>query len=245
MKPQLPPLVIAITISVLISASNIEVNKDQPVQNHASIDLNRRYLHNQGQFLLQSIHRFKRDSQSPPNENVILATRLDGFVERLRSFINDTHFDVESFDDQFYDLKKVLSEISCCSNKINRTKELHQQLRFSKHMFRAMTESITLMKRFKPPDTPRAVQVPGYLPIYEIIELNVIALAMNNSYGELDVSIESYKKKILLLWRRLRFWKEEFKEVENVPSEIRRIYNIQVDQVETNLESLQSFHGEN
>lgn len=172
----------------------------------------------------------KRNSQTKDAEDA-----LNWFVDRLKTFIGVLYFNIDSFEENMNILQQDIQFIGnvvehldpCCI-------EIIKQLFFARRMFEYMIFAAKELRRFD-----YFVFQYQHL-VYLILELNVKLFSLHDAYGFLDRQIPRYKYLVIDSWKNMCIWSEDFKAIENVPSDVRRLFEHQKAIAEETIEELWS-----
>ncbi|KAM9892316.1 hypothetical protein OXX79_010100 [Metschnikowia pulcherrima] len=183
---------------------------------------------------------FPTDLFVSQNSTLLLGEIFERFYGLLMEPVNETSFDYLNFSERYETLSLMLSELIIADTREAFTDKFRHQLTFAIHAFRTMIISAHKMRRYGKYGFSGRASDTSYLCLYEITLINVQALAMADAQGRLK-DASNNKNKISSLRRRLRFWKEEFKELKNVPPSLHIEYRDQVRQAEKHIEMLEDF----
>ncbi|KAM9923270.1 hypothetical protein OXX59_005287 [Metschnikowia pulcherrima] len=181
---------------------------------------------------------FPTDLFVSQNSTLLLGEMFERFYGLLMEPVNETSFDYFNFSQRYETLSLMLSELIIADTREAFPDKFRHQLTFAIHAFRTMIISAHKMRRYGKYGFSGRASDTSYLCLYEITLINVQALAMADAQGRLKDASNS-KNKISSLRRRLRFWKEEFKELKNVAPSLHIEYRDQVKQAEKHIEMLE------
>ncbi|GEQ67903.1 hypothetical protein JCM33374_g1569 [Metschnikowia sp. JCM 33374] len=158
---------------------------------------------------------------------------LDKFMGKLMSFIHDTTFDVDGFDSQVGNLRRILGRLDELAKKktpcINR---LRPQFKFARRSFEVMLDSAEMMKFFKL-ENGLAQSL-----IHKTIVINVRVLALYNRHGAPDLHNENYASILSFLAQKLRSWSQIFENLRETPISLKLAFYLQRKNAEESLISL-------
>ncbi|KAJ8142414.1 hypothetical protein OY671_004445 [Metschnikowia pulcherrima] len=172
------------------------------------------------------------DAQDETGKNGVIQERLNKAIKHSRSFIFKGTFDFIGFESEMDDIKKSLNLLDKQVNALADKAELCMSLNFAKHIFKTMSNSIQSLKHYN------ESRAPGHRWVYRMIELNVILLAMHDSFGNLDLSIKRYENRIFHFWRNVHVWGQSFRKVREVSPDMRLAYEEQSFEAEKTLATL-------
>ncbi|GEQ67911.1 hypothetical protein JCM33374_g1577 [Metschnikowia sp. JCM 33374] len=165
-------------------------------------------------------------------ESVVVA--LNSFVRRLKTFVDDRKFDIAAFETQTEDLHKEFSVVGEMVEKVLPRREISEQFRFAKHLFRIMLESNQAMRQYS------HFGIPGHRLVYKVIELWIRALMLNTSHGSLDLRIPRYLEKLARFRNSLDYLGDTFRLLTNLPMSTRLVFKEHASQVDYTLKVLAS-----
>ncbi|GEQ72740.1 hypothetical protein JCM33374_g6428 [Metschnikowia sp. JCM 33374] len=144
--------------------------------------------------------------QSPINEGRMPHedNEITRFLQQLKSFVNETSFDVFEFERQLPSLRDELSDINFFIHMRPLTRPILDQLAFAKHMFHVMEDSIEHLQTYN------IISGPGNRLAFKMTELNVRGLALHDSHGHPDVGVAGYADKVLRLWQDISDMRKMF-----------------------------------
>lgn len=130
---------------------------------------------------------------------LLVGYRLRRFVRHLRTYATEDAFQFQKFDARRMVLDKEFSDISAAhTNLFEMSSRLSRHFRFSKHLYRVMTEASSHMM------TAISMNDAYHGLISEVYQLRVLALLMFSFRGIPDHSIKKYSQKVDLLTSRFR-----------------------------------------
>ncbi|GEQ72741.1 hypothetical protein JCM33374_g6429 [Metschnikowia sp. JCM 33374] len=157
---------------------------------------------------------------------------LYGFVERLKAFVSETDFDYRDFESHIEHFREVISDLDFLAETEINYEGSASQLAFARHMFQFMVDSTERLKRYNRSD------IPGADLLYNMIDLNVQVLTLQNSYGDLDIRTDMQTEKLHLLYRNLYAWREEFRKIPKVPRGMQALFVSQGSLAKSTIERL-------
>ena len=165
-----------------------------------------------------------------------LATEhLEAFVENLRGFVNDTHFDYVAFRNSSRDLNREITRIATSIHRVKVPAELSHLLRYALHLYKAMMDLSQIMVLYND-DTNPVWQL-----VYNVAELGVRTLALNNSHGALDLHVRDYLGKLVMYFHDLHLYAGKFRAFSFVPMATRELFHVLVREVNLALEDVRSW----
>ena len=123
---------------------------------------------------------------------LLVGHRLRRFVRHLRTYATEDAFKFQKFDKEFSDISAAHTNLFEMSSRLSR------HFRFSKHLYRVMTEASSHMM------TAISMNDAYHGLISEVYQLRVLALLMFSFRGISDYSIKKYSQRVDLLTSRFR-----------------------------------------
>ncbi|GEQ72503.1 hypothetical protein JCM33374_g6190 [Metschnikowia sp. JCM 33374] len=157
---------------------------------------------------------------------------LQTFLVQLRSFFNESSFDVAGFQESADNLEYYLFNIHKWARNVKSVK-ISRRLGFAQWMLGNMTDAVrTLNMNFN------MTHSPANYCLYKAIELNVRSLVLYDDCGQLDVDAKGYVERILLIWNSVALWERNFRNLTDVPSNLWLTFWAQLNQVKERLHVL-------
>ncbi|GEQ68566.1 hypothetical protein JCM33374_g2234 [Metschnikowia sp. JCM 33374] len=139
----------------------------------------------------------------------------------LRSFFSNEHFDDLQFASSKKSIRTCLQLTSDAISRLSMSQakvHLVSQLTFARHMFRVMVAAAEKM-------IPDHVSMTADLVLVNwVVDLNVRILSLYNMNGLLDQSNPANVRKIFAFWKTVAIWEADFKELKDVPANVRRLF---------------------
>lgn len=156
-------------------------------------------------------------------------TRLDSFVSRLKSYVNETNFDTDKFTLDVFQLRRELADIDI-SMQIEKIMEHYSndgtfvapqdwkqnekpadELRFAKYMLRAMLDLVQDLHFL---DGENGL---GHHLLRCLTQLNIRLLHLRNCQGIPDPLIPGYGEMVFIQGQYLKVWKNTYTKLAYVP----------------------------
>lgn len=152
---------------------------------------------------------------------------LDWVFEQMKSFVNETDFDLRGFGNGVGSLRATLAELAFLTDGSTKiTLDILDQLGFVSRMLDLMINcSIKLQIFNKNKDA-------GLRLLCKVLELNVRAIALYNSSGGPNLKMPGLKDHVLLLLRSVYYWDMNFRNLELVSTDMKLIFEDQIQLAE-------------
>ncbi|GEQ72496.1 hypothetical protein JCM33374_g6183 [Metschnikowia sp. JCM 33374] len=168
------------------------------------------------------------------NDTQRVQRALEGYFSKLKSFLNETSFDVGRFECSRDSLKEELLVVSSSVKNAPSSENFSNQLTFIRRMFYVMANAIDPLKQFNKSGTQQHVW------LYKIIELNVRLFGVQTSQGRLDVKLAGFQDKLLRFHHSVYFWSLRYKDLADLPEHMRLLFKSEADQAQKIIDSLMS-----
>ncbi|GEQ67592.1 hypothetical protein JCM33374_g1257 [Metschnikowia sp. JCM 33374] len=183
----------------------------------------------------RTVHVYKNEDGTIHVRKQNTKQLLDGFMNHLKTFVNDTHFDVYEFEDTIDIFGTLLADIeSSAANQSNMTTVL-DSLTFVNLVYQRLLYAVDSLRAYDIKNSP-----PHRL-IYNAIELNVRLLLMYDINGDLDRTIPDASSKVRFLWRCTYYWRMCFETLKNVSPAMRSLFEDQIEKAEDMLAFFDTF----
>ncbi|GEQ72218.1 hypothetical protein JCM33374_g5905 [Metschnikowia sp. JCM 33374] len=160
---------------------------------------------------------------------------LEEFVSRLKGYLLDTKFEVDSFEKATGTLQRQLDYATSIAKQISHCGNVSFQIKFSQHMFQAMVEAIEMLRHCD-------VNGGGDLRLTSyVIDLNVRFLAFYNSYGVPEPHIPGYMYMVKRSNALLHDWKKEFDALPTARYGVRMMFQRQFSRAKETIEVLERY----
>lgn len=163
-----------------------------------------------------------------------VAEILDSFFQKMASYVNGVDFNYLQFGIDIEKLRLNLSDIEFEVEIAYYYERFQHQIDFVRKVFQSMVDATENLKRYS------GCQLPGHDLVHKLIELNVRALVLHDSHGDLDFRIKDFERKVLSLSRTFFFLEEDMNHLTEVLVGMRSIFYRQMAKVREILESLVS-----
>lgn len=147
------------------------------------------------------------------DQTLQVADKVDSLTGRLREFADFSTFEVARFNKQAEGLEKQLTETRKLLWSVGSSRDLAKQLRFCRHMFVVMRDSVNLLEL-----APQISHLHLIL-IYKVFELDVRLCALYDSKGDPDTEVEGFAKKVFYSLHLLNYWGRSFRSIRSISTD--------------------------
>lgn len=186
--------------------------------------------------LLSGIYQRKTSPLNNEKEIQKAEELLDWVFEQMKSFLNETDFDLLGFGNRVGSLRGTLAELAFLTDGSTKiTLDILDQLGFVSRMLDLMINcSIKLQIFNKKKDA-------GLRLLCKVLELNVRAIALYNSSGGPNLKMPGFKERVLLLLRSIYYWDMNFRNLELVSTDVKLIFEDLIQLAEIMVEFLAKY----
>ncbi|GEQ68771.1 hypothetical protein JCM33374_g2440 [Metschnikowia sp. JCM 33374] len=157
---------------------------------------------------------------------------VEMFVENLKSYMDETGFDVTAFENLSPTLQKEVAELRISADKVMPSEVVSEMLSFAVTLLEAMTCYVKTLK------SPNYLDTPGSGLLFNLMELHIRVLVIHNSRGELDHSTPRYMDKLIRYRLQVDQYEREIKTLDGITVDVRLIFDGQVTKVREGLANL-------
>ncbi|GEQ68208.1 hypothetical protein JCM33374_g1875 [Metschnikowia sp. JCM 33374] len=156
-------------------------------------------------------------------------------IVRMRSFINETSFDVAAFEPQVSLLEKKLSIIEHILGDLLPCKnEVTNRFGFAKEMLAVLKRSATVLI-FQTSSNSQDI-----IALQRVIQIHVLLFNLYDSYGDPAFREEGYAQSVRRYISLLNSWVEAFRKLQDKSPDVIQMFEFHMNEVEYILRILES-----
>lgn len=184
-------------------------------------------------FLYKTSQLTRREAGRLWNQTKEADIFLEWYILQLKSFVSEDSVRFSAFEETMDSLGLDLTMISeFVESEVSYNKVLAAKLRAAKLFFGKLSRAVKNLR------SSGDIELRIRILLHEIIELNCMALALQNSYGYLDLSIDGVSNKLLRLWNKITLCVSKFKLISKVLMDIRFMFEDHAIEAKRALQSL-------